>query len=144
MLWRRAGNDPWACAGDACTERHPDRPGADEWECVDQDGRVLCRSRFLRGVDSRWHCAPQGERFLCLDLDPDYPGPGRAAGWKCYYDDSLRSGRVCTRAVPRPCALCPGICIGDGCWPTRTTPECYFDGDCTDGRACRVGLCVVR
>ncbi len=143
-LWRRAGNDPWRCAGARCVERHPDRPSADEWECVDGAARVLCRGRFLRGNDPRWRCAPQGDRFLCLDLDPDYPPGADADAWRCFYDDSTRTGRVCDRGRPAACPPCPGACRGGRCWPARTAPGCYFDADCPPDWACRVGICVPR
>ena len=142
MLWRRAGNDPWRCAGAQCVERHPDRPSADEWECVDDDDRVLCRGRFMRGIDPRWRCAPFGDRFLCLDRDPDDPPGGDPRAWRCFYDDSTRTGRNCARGEPRPCRQCPGACVSGRCWTSRGVPGCYFDADCLPGWACRVGICV--
>jgi len=149
--WRRAGNAPWRCDGERCAERRPDRPSADEWECVDGDGRVLCRGRFLEEVDPRWSCSPLGDRFLCVDPDPDFPGESDPAGWRCFYDDSLRTGRDCTAVPPpapgvEPAAAarppCPGIWNGGRCLLARVEPECWLDGDCTGGRACRIGFCV--
>jgi hypothetical protein len=140
--WRRAGNDPWRCAGDRCVERRPDRPSADEWECVEGDGRVLCRGRFLRGVDPRWTCAPLGERFLCLDADPDYPAPADPAAWKCSYADSRKAGRQCDRGAPVHAGPCPGTWHGGRCQTVRVAPECWLDADCAGSRSCRVGFCV--
>jgi hypothetical protein len=141
-LWRRAGNDPWRCAEPRCAEHRPDRPSADEWECVDGDGRVLCRGRFLRDVDPRWSCAAFGERFLCLDPDPDYPDPAAPTAWKCFYDDSLRTGRECTRVAPATDGPCPGAWAAERCLLLRTVPECWLNTDCAGGRSCRVGFCV--
>jgi hypothetical protein len=145
-LWRRAGNAPWHCSAGTCTERRPDRPSPDEWECVEGDGRVLCRGRFLVDVDPRWICTKLGDRFLCMDPDPDYAGSGDPSTWRCYYDDSLRTGRACRTApqtaVIDPDTFCPGAWTGTRCLPFRIAPECWLDGDCSGGRTCRIGLCV--
>ncbi|MBI5500748.1 MAG: hypothetical protein HY907_10940 [Deltaproteobacteria bacterium] len=141
--WRRAGNAPWRCDGPRCTERRPDRPSPDEWECVDGDGRVLCRGRFLEDLDPRWSCAPLGERFLCVDPDPDYPDPNDPTAWRCFYDDSLRTGRDCNPQTPTaPPPPCPGVWHDGRCLLARTRPECWLDRDCTGNRTCRIGFCV--
>gem|GEM_PF-1905527 len=141
--WRRAGNAPWRCGGASCMERWPDRPSADEWECIEGDGRVLCRGRYNRGVDPRWRCVPLGGQFLCVDFDPDYPAPEDPTVWNCVYDDSTKRGRFCS-LERRPLGRCPGLSVAGRCWPFDPTPGCWFDGDCPAGRVCRVGKCVVR
>jgi hypothetical protein len=140
---RRTGNAPWVCAGDRCVERYPDRPSADEWECIEGDGRVLCRGRFVDAVGPRWHCVRRGERFLCLDPDPDFPDAAGPGGWRCLYDDSLKTGRACSRNTAPPGGACPGRRVDGRCFLVEPEPECWFDADCGPGKACRVGRCVL-
>jgi hypothetical protein len=138
--WRRYGNDAWACSGETCRETHPDMPSSDEWECIEKSWGVLCRGRFLRDTHPRWTCVPYEERFLCLDLDRDVPpSPGP---WDCRYDNSMRTGRICTRKPADACASCPGRCVGGTCYPAFKAPLCYFDSDCTDGTTCVMGACT--
>lgn len=139
--WRRADNAPWRCGGTSCAERRPDRPSAAEWECIEGDGRVLCRGRDGRGIDPRWRCAALGDRFLCADLDPDHPAPEDPTAWLCAYDDSTKLGRFCSTEA-HPVGPCPGPTAAGRCWPFEPVPHCWFDDDCPAGRRCRIGECV--
>ncbi|MDI7266869.1 MAG: hypothetical protein QME96_02610 [Myxococcota bacterium] len=128
--WRRAGNDPWICVPGRCVERHPDRPSADEWDCIERHGSVLCRGRFVDGVHPRWRCVRIGDRHVCRDLDPDYPGASGKGAWTCSHDSSSGMGRSCTEIEPGAGEACPGLVLDGRCFPAVPDPTCYFDREC--------------
>ena len=131
--WRRAGNDGWNCAGKRCTERHPDRPGSGEWDCVERDDGVVCRGRFDRDLGPQWRCARVADRVLCRNLDPDFPDGGGPGAWRCLYDNSGRTGRACERVEREPGHDCGGVLVGNACLTANPAVFCYFDDECTSG-----------
>jgi hypothetical protein len=142
--WSRYGNDPWTCGEDRCRESLPDLPSPDEWECIEASWGVLCRGLFLHDVHPRWSCVPHKDRFLCLDPNPDLPGSGGPGAWKCRYDNSAGTGRICTKTERNPCDPCPGICRDGRCYPAYEKATCYFNEDCEDGETCLLGTCVEK
>lgn len=131
--WRRAGNDPWKCVPGRCVERRPDWPSADEWDCIERGGWTLCRGRFADGVDPRWRCREVGDRFLCLDPDPDRPPRAASGAWRCLYDNTGRTGRSCSEVEPAAPRECAGLETGGECFPANTEPMCWFEDECPAG-----------
>lgn len=150
------------CTGDECVQRHPRLPDDGEWECIDQDGAVVCRGgESAAGVaagpgEPGWTCGMRtsGSKEetkpdrICVDLQPDRPH--REGPWRCRSDHKLGEKRVCRRAAnPKPllgeaCAggCAPGlVCHEDRCLPARPAPSCWFDTECAS-QICRQGTCA--
>jgi hypothetical protein len=163
---RARGTEEFRCAGDRCEERHPRRPDAGEWECVDVAGAVFCRGGEPPAgappgaPDAGFICAarvvkgtPARER-VCVDWSPDFPD-GIGTGYRCRFEEASVGqagavrvcekdaaahlvGDTCDRAHP-----CIGglSCAAARCVPPQPTPSCWVDGDC-DQRVCRFGTCT--
>jgi hypothetical protein len=156
---RRWNSGAFRCDHEECVQAKPRFPDDGEWECVEMDAVVFCRSTGLAAglsagpVDVGWLCggrrASRNYERICVDLSPDRPGP--EPDWRCvfhYYGGEIE--RACRRAsgprVGAPCAdkaSCPrgARCVGGHCMPPRPVPECWFDGDCGAGARCLWGTC---
>ena len=140
--WRRYGNDRWNCNEKQCTEKLPDFPGPDEWECIEEKWGIICRGKFLREINPLWNCTEFKDRFLCLNLDPDYPPEiSGNSDWKCRYDNSMKTGRLCTPVRGESTKKCPGHVFEGKCFPDYKYATCYFDFDCKNGEKCLLGKC---
>lgn len=153
---RRAAT--FVCQGGDCVQRHPRLPDDGEWECIDQDGAVVCRGgEPAAGVipgppEVGWICGareqgPRGPEKVCVDLAPDLPEGGP---WRCRADHKSGEKRVCKQAAPKGPQLgeacgdgCPtgATCVSDRCLPAKPQPTCWFDTECAGG-TCRQGTCV--
>ena len=153
---RRAA--PFVCQGGDCVQRHPRLPDDAEWECIDQDGAVVCRGgEAAAGVipgppEVGWFCGTReqglrGPEKVCVDFAPDRPEG--AGPWKCRSDHKQGEKRVCKQAAPKGPQLgeacgngCPtgATCVSDRCVPAKPQPTCWFDNECNGG-VCRQGTC---
>lgn len=156
---RRRGAGAFACTDTTCTQAQPRLPDASFWECIDDEGIVVCRGGepasgvFPADPDPGWTCGERrGEpQRICVDLSPDLPNDD-ARGWRCHFEHSAGEKRLCVRdeaapAVAAPCtetsACTRGtVCAGGRCLPLRIDPACWLDRDCGDGRWCRFGACL--
>lgn len=158
---QRLGGGAFDCAEDRCAQDHPRLPDVGFWECVDDDGVVVCRGGdpaagvFAGAPDPGWSCGARrggdGER-ICVDAAPDMPR-GERRGWKCHFEHGAGERRLCVAeegapAVGAPCDDADGcaagtVCAGGRCLPRRLEPECALDADCADaGGVCRFGTCT--
>lgn len=156
---RRAGG-AFVCSSDSCTQEQPRLPDAAWWECIDDEGVVVCRGGepaagvFPAEPDPGYVCgARRGEPHrVCVDLSPDLPA-GDARGWRCHFTHDAGEKRVCVRDGDAPAAAAPcdgdgsacvrgTVCAGDRCLPVRIAPECWLDRDCGTGNWCRFGTCL--
>ncbi len=157
---RRLGSGAFDCDGAHCTQAEPRLPDAGFWECIDDDGIVVCRGGepaagvFPAAPDPGFACAGRrGERGqrVCIDASPDRPD-AQARGWRCTFEHEGGERRVCTRDADAPAvgAPCEGpgacargtACAAGRCLPVRLAPECWLDRDCGEGRWCRFGTCT--
>jgi len=156
----RAGGGRFECSGEGCIQRYPRLPDQGFWECVDDEGVVVCHGgEPAAGVhaadpDPGWLCGArrgaEGER-VCVDASPDLPD-GAARGYACDYEHSPGEQRRCNavEGAPPLGAPCDGggacvrgmACAGGRCLPRVLRPECWLDRDCGDGRWCRFGTCI--
>ncbi|MBI4512236.1 MAG: hypothetical protein HY698_21565 [Deltaproteobacteria bacterium] len=153
---RRMGAGRFLCEGDTCLQRHPRLPGDGVWECVDQDGVVVCRSASTAaGVvpalpDPGWTCGRRRgdakNARICVDLAPDLPN-GATSGFRCKFDHARGLRRLCTRdpASPKvggPCPCPEGVsCVSGRCIPAKPAADCWLPKDCGPGMTCRHGTC---
>jgi hypothetical protein len=162
---RRRNSGAFRCEPEGeCLQLKPRFPDDGEWECVEMDAVVYCRSKGSAAgmaagpMDVGWLCGDRrgsriGER-VCLDLAPDRPGP--EPDWRCvfhYFGGQIE--RACRRRAERgprvhigeACAddaVCPAQarCVAGRCLPPRPVPACWLDGDCGAGARCRWGTCT--
>lgn len=156
---RRLRAGPFACDGDHCIQDYPRLPDSSFWECIDDEGVVVCRGGepaagvFPAEPDPAWTCGSrrgeQGQR-VCVDPSPDLPRGER--GWRCYFEHQGGERRLCERheGAPGVGAACDdgagcvrgAVCAGGRCLPARLAAECWLDADCGEGRWCRFGACM--
>ena len=157
---RGRGSGPFECNEDRCVQERPTLPDSGEWICADAAGAALCAgSEPIAGlpegpIEPGWQCRERrgtgSPRRVCLDLAPDFPD-GRAAGWRCHYEQEKGTKRICERDPSahvlgdacdpaRPC-VDGASCVFGRCLPLGMEPNCWLDGDCAS-KACRFGACV--
>jgi len=141
-------------------QAHPRLPDPAFWECVDDDGIVVCRGGdeaagvFGAARDPGWLCGSrqggEGER-ICVDAAPDMPR-GERRGWKCHFEHQAGEQRHCVAeegapGVGAPCEAADDCvlgtaCTGGACLPKRLVPSCALDDDCPRDLVCRFGTCM--
>lgn len=142
------------------TQRPLRTPDNGEWECVETEGVVTCRSLAdAAGVrtgllDPAFVCGPRrgsAER-ICVDFSPD--APPALDRWECRVGYAAgMAERVCSpSATPRvgsACAAsgeCPrdAACVDRRCLPPQPAPACWYDQDCGLKGRCRWGSCLAK
>ena len=143
------------CQGEICEQKEPYFPSSAEWECLEQEGVVICRGGFgpsgLPAPErpSAYLCGPRrghSSEQICIDFSPDRS----ATRSQCRFARRLEGGgRVCsdgsTPPLGRPCTrsrCSPSLrCVEGSCWPAEPRPECWVDPDCGKEQHCRLGTC---
>jgi hypothetical protein len=160
---RRRGAGAFDCTATTCTQAQPRLPDASFWECIDDDGIVVCKGGepasgvFPAEPEPGWICAERRgdpddrDDRICIDTSPDLP-ESATRGWRCHFEHDTGEKRICVRdrAAPPASAPCDGpddcargmICASGWCVPRRIEPACWLDRDCAAAEWCRFGTCI--